>query len=197
MTSNVTNEHSRIINHFGFSCPKGGRFYICENGEEEFMGCCASDPCAKGKGVCPNKDLYVATFSRDTYAELPMQDCRIAGGSKSFYACAFIDPPFIGCCDQNACASGCPRASLVPMVLSEDSVNRYSLIYPGSLGEGLNATTVSIPRPSLTSALESSKDQGSDQNQAKHSMGAGAVAGICLAAVVAVLLLLGAFWRYW
>ncbi|KAM6533202.1 hypothetical protein FALCPG4_006216 [Fusarium falciforme] len=196
MTSNVTKEFSKAVKHWGLSCLDGGRFYICENVEQEFMGCCTSDPCAKGKGVCPDKDLRAATFDKNLYAEIPPQDCGSIGGTDSYYTCAFTDPPFIGCCEDNACASGCPRARLVPMSLSEDPVNRYSLIYPESSGEALDATTVSIPRPSLTSVLESSKDQGSDQNQAKHSMGAGAVAGICLAAVVAVLLL-GAFWRYW
>jgi hypothetical protein len=83
------------------------------------------------------------------------------------------------------------------MSLSEIDVNRLDFLEPASSGKGRNDTTVSIPRPTLTSALESSKDQGSDQNQAKYSIGVGAVAGICLATVVTVLLLLGAFWRYW
>ncbi|RSM09421.1 hypothetical protein CDV31_007727 [Fusarium ambrosium] len=63
--------------------------------------------------------------------------------------------------------------------------------------QGRIATTVSIPEPTFRPVLESAKGEGSDQNQAKHSIGAGAVAGICVATVVAVLLLLGAFWRYW
>ncbi|KAL2692072.1 hypothetical protein Neosp_002475 [[Neocosmospora] mangrovei] len=83
------------------------------------------------------------------------------------------------------------------MSLSEDLVNRLEFLEPVSSGQERNDTTVSIPRPTLTPVLEPFKDQGSDHNRAKYSMGAGAVAGICLAAVVTALLLLGAFWRYW
>ncbi|KAI8723826.1 hypothetical protein NCS52_00239400 [Fusarium sp. LHS14.1] len=190
MASSVTNDISKAIKYWGFSCPDGGRFHICENEGGQFMGCCTSDPCARGSG-CPDKDLRTATFNKNLYAEMPTQDCGTAEGTDSWYNCGSLDPPFIGCCERNACSSGCPLASLVPISLSELPEHRYYLIYPGASGEGLNATTISIPKPSLTSALESSNDQ------AKHSLGGGAVAGICLGAVVAVLLLLGALWRCW
>ncbi|RSL45144.1 hypothetical protein CEP53_010899 [Fusarium sp. AF-6] len=192
MNSNVTEDLAKAIKHWGLSCPAGGRFYICENAHREFVGCCTSDPCAKGKGVCPDKDLRVATFDRNFYEEIPIQDCA-SRGTEIWYTCPFRDPPFIGCCEQNACGSGCPREKLIPMLVSKDLAERYSLFYPES---GRNATTVSIPTPTFTSALESSESEGSDQNQAKHSIGAGAVAGICVAVAVVALLLLGAFWRY-
>ncbi|RSL67756.1 hypothetical protein CEP54_003066 [Fusarium duplospermum] len=197
MTSNGTKEVlSKVIEYWGFSCPDGGHFYICENIGEQFMGCCTSDPCAKGKGVCPDKDLRAATFDGDSHTDIPSQDCGWKSAADYLYACSYEDSYFLGCCEQNACVSGCPRASLIPMSLSEDFVSRYSLKYPETSSDIPNTTTISIPRPTLTSALVSPKREGSDQNQAKYSMRAEAVAGICVAAVVVVLLLFGAFWRY-
>ncbi|KAH7275715.1 hypothetical protein B0J15DRAFT_557789 [Fusarium solani] len=66
---------SKLMAYWGLACPVGGRFYICEESEEQFMGCCTSDPCAKGNGVCPDKDLRTATFDRGRNAKIPMQGC--------------------------------------------------------------------------------------------------------------------------
>ncbi|EEU40429.1 uncharacterized protein NECHADRAFT_91222 [Fusarium vanettenii 77-13-4] len=66
------------MKYWGFSCPDGGRFYICENERDQFMGCCTSDPCTKGNG-CPDKDLRVAIFDKNRDAEIPSQDCGTAG----------------------------------------------------------------------------------------------------------------------
>lgn len=39
------------IDAFGITCPEGGAFYVCENCEIQFLGCCASDPVEDGSGV--------------------------------------------------------------------------------------------------------------------------------------------------
>ncbi|UPK96981.1 hypothetical protein LCI18_007916 [Fusarium solani-melongenae] len=87
MTSNATKEVAKAIKHWGFYCPSGGRFYICENAGQEFMGCCTSDPCAKGKGVCPDKDLRATTFDQEHYMDIPTQSCGSIEGVGSYYTC--------------------------------------------------------------------------------------------------------------
>lgn len=62
------------------------------------------------------------------------------------------------------------------MSFSENPVNRYRLIYPELSNGGRNDTSISTLKPTFTSVLESSKDQSNGQNQAKHSIGAGAEA---------------------
>lgn len=39
------------VDVFGLSCPWGGSFYVCENCDVHFLGCCASDPGKDGSGV--------------------------------------------------------------------------------------------------------------------------------------------------
>ncbi|ROW11344.1 hypothetical protein VMCG_01044 [Cytospora schulzeri] len=53
------------IDTLGLSCPNGGEFYVCQNSEIQFLGCCASDPCADGSGSCPKSDLRYSSFDTD------------------------------------------------------------------------------------------------------------------------------------
>ncbi|KAH8788725.1 hypothetical protein F5883DRAFT_10041 [Diaporthe sp. PMI_573] len=39
------------IDIFGITCPAGGAFFVCENCDIQFLGCCASDPGEDGSGV--------------------------------------------------------------------------------------------------------------------------------------------------
>ncbi|KAH6884153.1 hypothetical protein B0T10DRAFT_579538, partial [Thelonectria olida] len=46
-----------------FYCPDGGDFYICFGSWLNFIGCCASDPCTNGPGVCPDEHLRTTTYN--------------------------------------------------------------------------------------------------------------------------------------
>jgi hypothetical protein len=177
--------------HWGLSCTTGGRFYICEDDDTQFMGCCLSDPCGRNNGTCPDGDLRATTFESDTYTDLPPQDCDNSQGVDNWYTCAFTTPPFLGCCSQNACASGCPRNRLVPAKLSGNENNRLNFLHPRD-GESTTSSTASetaSATASSTSAVEASED---------GSLGTGAIAGIAIGATVGGLIILILLaWLFW
>ncbi|WZH47982.1 hypothetical protein QYS62_009146 [Fusarium acuminatum] len=177
--------------HWGLSCTTGGRFYICEDDDTQFMGCCLSDPCGRNNGTCPDGDLRATTFESDTYTDLPPQDCDNSQGVDNWYTCAFTTPPFLGCCSQNACASGCPRNRLVPAKLSNNENNRLNFLHPRD-GESTTSSTASetaSATASSTSAVEASDNDG---------LGTGAIAGIAIgAAVGGLIILILLAWLFW
>ncbi|KAM5354284.1 hypothetical protein ACJ41O_000934 [Fusarium nematophilum] len=176
--------------YFGLSCPSGGKFYICEDAETEFVGCCTSDPCSDGKGTCPDDDLRVASFSGDSYEDIPPQDCDDPRGSEIWFTCKFNSPPFMGCCDENPCAKGsCARSKVVPAMLSDDTANRERFLQPDDEG---TATGTSGSATATASSDADSDDGGSG------GLGTGATAGIAVgAAVVGLFLLAGLIWLLW
>lgn len=176
---------------WGLSCTTGGRFYICEDDDTQFMGCCLSDPCGRNNGTCPDGDLRATTFESDTYAGLPAQDCDNSQGVDNWYTCAYTTPPFLGCCSQNACASGCPRNRLVPAKLSGNENNRLNFLNPRESGSPTSSTAseTASATTSSTSGVEASDNDG---------LGTGAIAGIAIGAAVGgliVLILLA--WLFW
>ncbi|ROV97517.1 hypothetical protein VSDG_04545 [Cytospora chrysosperma] len=72
---------SNPIDTLGLSCPNGGDFYVCQDSKLQFLGCCASDPCADGSGHCPQSDLRYSSFDTDTYDNISTQSCVGKGRS--------------------------------------------------------------------------------------------------------------------
>lgn len=162
---------------FGLSCPNGGDFHICENTKREFIGCCTTDPCADGSGLCQKANLRAASFSESSYLDIPPQSCDSTGGDDHFYTCTANDPPFIGCCTINPCVNmTCPSANLRAAVLSSDHDDRASFLSP--------STSSSSGKPSTTAKPGS------------NGLPSGAIAGIVVSVVVLLLLVAGfVLWR--
>lgn len=181
---------SAAYKHFGLSCSDGGKYYICEDSDTQFMGCCTSDPCGSNNGTCPDGDLRAASFNADMYDELPTQDCDDSRGTAIYYTCKFNSPPFMGCCSQNACAnSGCSRSRLIPSKLSPVEKNRLNFLEPSGSSE--TATSTSTSTSTSSSTAEPSKDDDG-------GLGTGAIAGIAVgAAVVGILVVAFLLWKCW
>lgn len=162
---------------FGLSCPNGGDFHICENTKREFIGCCTTDPCSDGSGLCEKANLRAASFSESSYLDIPPQSCDSTGGDNHFYTCTANDPPFIGCCTINPCVNmTCPSANLRAAVLSSDHDDRASFLAP--------STSSSSGKGSVTAKSGS------------NGLSSGAVAGIVVSVVVLLLLVVGfVLWR--
>ncbi|KAJ3454571.1 hypothetical protein MRS44_013171 [Fusarium solani] len=121
-------------------------------------GCCTSDPCGPGNGTCPDGSLRASSFNADAYEDLPTQDCDDARGTDIWYSCKFNNPPFMGCCAENACANGgCSRSRLVPAKLSENENHRLGFLEPDSSGSTSTAASTS-------SSTSSSSPKGSEND---------------------------------
>ncbi|KAI1435510.1 hypothetical protein GGR50DRAFT_314267 [Xylaria sp. CBS 124048] len=110
------------ITFLGLSCPSGGDFYICQDSDVEFLGCCDVDPCGANNGECPSSALSQAAFDPTQYAEIPGQSCVSSAKAALWYTC-MNGPTFIGCCVSNPCADGgiCPADDLVGATINEES----------------------------------------------------------------------------
>ncbi|KDN64837.1 hypothetical protein CSUB01_06940 [Colletotrichum sublineola] len=166
-----------VSSSLGLSCPRGGDFYVCEGNRTEFLGCCASNPCADGSGKCPTKDLRISSFNPDRYASIPPQGCDDPRpASQLFYTCT-NNIPFIGCCAKNPCQKPdglCPTDHLIGTTLSSDAVNRTIF------------TTKSSSSPSPSSTPNASSSSG---------LGTGAIVGIAIGAAVLVGVIVTVVWR--
>lgn len=189
-----TNNATAAIQHHGFACPIGGKFYICEGAWIEFVGCCTSDPCADGVGICPEENLHKATFARDKFKDLPPLACKDRAGTDIFYTCATDDTTFLGCCKSNPCMKGtCPTSDLVPAVLPSEEKPR-ALFLMSELetpSDSSSSTTAATSAPNFT-LVSSSRNGGG------RALPSGAVAGIAVSATILVIVaLLGILWKYW
>lgn len=160
---------------FGLSCPNGGDFHICENTKKEFIGCCTTDPCADGSGLCDKMNLRAASFSASSYLDIPPQSCETNGAAEHFYTCKANEPPFLGCCTINPCINmTCPSANLRAAILSSDHDSRASFLAPASNGGKDTATAKS----------------------SSNGLSPGAVAGIVVTIVLLLMLITGVvLWR--
>lgn len=168
---------------FGLSCPSGGSFYICQNKKVEFIGCCTINPCDDDSGLCPQENLRNASFSADSYEGIEPQDCVEETGL--WYSCKFNNPPFVGCCARNPCASGaCPAGDLVPAKLSADPDLR----------------NVFLTTPANSTASHNSGDTGAPSGGGSLSplsdgtgirLSAGAIVGISFGVVFLVIAMIG------
>ncbi|KAJ4157028.1 hypothetical protein NW754_008670 [Fusarium falciforme] len=193
----MSKEHAALIKELGLTCPRGGDFYVCDKAKVQFIGCCAIDPCAND-GVCPEDQLVLSSFTKAKYNDLPPQSCDNSTSTDEdeealWYTCGFTNPPFLGCCTTNPCRDAvCPSENLAPAVLSDNSTFRNNFLNPKGFNEKATQSTL-VVKPSST-ALGDLEGVSDSEDSA---LGAGAVAGICVAAIVIVLLLVGALWRLW
>ncbi|KAK3346862.1 hypothetical protein B0T25DRAFT_553040 [Lasiosphaeria hispida] len=170
------------LSSLGLSCPIGGAFYICQNNATEFIGCCTTDPCADGSGLCPKNNLRPASFSGDSYSSIPPQQCSQSNSTSTnttalWFTCKMTIPPFLGCCTSNPCADGsCPTARLGVAKLSSDPDARAPFV-TGEY-EPVNPAT---PSPSSSAAPRvTPADQG-------QGLSTGAIAGIAVGSAVVVI----------
>ncbi|KAH7182329.1 uncharacterized protein B0J16DRAFT_270954 [Fusarium flagelliforme] len=80
----MSRNYTAAIDYWGFKCPKGGEFYICENAWVEFFGCCDDDPCADGTGICQS-GVKPLSFDPDNGYEMPLQTCLSSSSSNDYY----------------------------------------------------------------------------------------------------------------
>ncbi|OIW31820.1 hypothetical protein CONLIGDRAFT_641600 [Coniochaeta ligniaria NRRL 30616] len=167
-------------NTFGLSCPSGGSFYICQNNQTEFIGCCTIDPCHDGSGSCPQENLRNASFSADSYEGLKPQECAEETGL--WYTCKGDKPPFLGCCASNPCASmACPEGDLVPAKLSTDP-GRRDIFVTAAVNSTASRNSTGTGIPSGTSILLVG-DTGT-------RLSTGIIVGISLSVVIVVLVVI-------
>ncbi|EXF85982.1 hypothetical protein CFIO01_05917 [Colletotrichum fioriniae PJ7] len=173
----------------GLSCPKGGDFYICEESKVEFLGCCATNPCADGSGKCPTKDRRISSFNPDRYANIPAQGCDDARPpSEIFWTCT-NDISFIGCCATNPCQEPdglCPQTNLISATLSSNASSRAVFLPDESVTPtpSASASSTATPAPS-----------GSSSGGGSGGLGTGAIVGIAIGAAVAVGIIVAIIWR--
>lgn len=192
--------HNKTVDFFGLNCPDpSSKLYICEGATNEFIGCCTSDPCKGGSGICPKEDLRSLSFNPDRYDDLKPQSCDDSRQAKIWWSCIGPDPPFVGCCETNACGDGCPTDQLVAAVLTKREGLRKSFLDPegaasSSIADTTSSTTASEASDSATSAVSSSSASDGD-----GGLGTGAIAGIAVGSAALAITLIAALaflcWR--
>ncbi|KAL6923000.1 hypothetical protein FSST1_000274 [Fusarium sambucinum] len=180
----MSSNRTALIEYWGLKCPQGGKVHICENSWTEFFGCCTSDPCGNGIGVCPSDHVRPMSFDRDKYSDFPVQDCLNSMGPDNWYTCAYTEPPFTGCCEFNACGSRC--SSLVSSKLSEVENNRLEFLYPS----GLNLTRAALEPISTLPPTPFATSLYNQDSSRRVVVQPGAMIGICVAVLVAAFLFL-------
>ncbi|RSL46595.1 hypothetical protein CEP53_010262 [Fusarium sp. AF-6] len=193
------------ISDLGLDCPFNGTFYICKDSPTRFIGCCTLNPCGDRKGLCPDEHLEPATY--DSRYRIPPQGCVNDNFAVSWYTCPKTNPPFLGCCAVDPYSrGGCPDRELRAAKLSDKSdadlfVGGKS---PSSDSKGSPSVTLSITTATLTASYISTKainagiDATSDSEyppshpaSGKKGLSSGAIAGICVAAVVVLSFIIG------
>lgn len=156
------------------SCPSGGTWYSCGGGSR-FVGCCTRDPC--NSVGCADGNLRPASFNTDYYGNFSDAICP---SNSQFFTCTATDPPFLGCCKQNACRAdgnaGCPQADLTAAQLPDNAAQASAYSPTGG--------------PSSTSSSSATASPSSSSNST-----AGIVGGV-IGGVVVLLIVIGALlWR--
>lgn len=187
--------YSSILWFYGLRCLGGGKFYICKDAKTEFVGCCNSDPCVGGKGVCPKGKLRRMTFSQSLYGQIPTLGCDDPIRGHAGYSCMYTEPSFYGCCLVPACGLefGCPMNETIAATLPVNESLRKSFLEPDIDYESM-AGSASYPAPESTQSLKFVDVSDSDW-ASEITPSPGIVAGICASVLVIVLLLLVFFWR--
>ncbi|TGJ78799.1 hypothetical protein E0Z10_g9969 [Xylaria hypoxylon] len=181
---------------FGLSCPAGGGFHICQDSPTRFIGCCGVDPCTPDReGECPMSELFVASFSAASGVEFLPQSCASPFNSSIWYTCDDTRPPFLGCCTNNPCSNGCLADHLVPAKLSDDPKNASQFLLPETVTMTTTTTTTTTTSPSVTgtSVLPAGTENSSPNLTTGGRARAGLIAGIAVAGVVILLLVIAAY----
>ncbi|KAI1828390.1 hypothetical protein F4861DRAFT_180296 [Xylaria intraflava] len=178
------------ISRLGLSCHSGGTFYICQDSEVAFLGCCDVDPCSNN-GTCPSPSVAPARFDPDKYEEIPAQSCVSSSKGALWYTCT-AGPTFIGCCASNACENGgvCPADDLVGAVLNLENPNDASAFL--TTAKSTSTSTIdSITNTATATPTTSPAPDGADRGGSSPYIG-GIVGGIlgglvtlCLIAFIA------------
>lgn len=202
------------IADLGLTCPESGKFYICKDKPNRFVGCCTVDPCSTNDGLCPDTAVRPASFDPDVYDQILAQECADPGFL--WYTCRDSSPPFMGCCSQMGCEDhGCPvnkvgvatlssnAKQAAPFLSSDASSSTPSSSTTSSASSTAISTAssaVSTTLSTATSTSQSTAPQQSTQTPAdppptNEGLGKGAIAGIAVGAVAGVcILVLVAFW---
>ncbi|KAH9892408.1 hypothetical protein F4778DRAFT_320274 [Xylariomycetidae sp. FL2044] len=195
------NSNNPAVGNYGLSCPSGGSYYICEDTSTRFIGCCDEDPCTSSlDGDCPDDKLHPGSFSATSYGDIPPQDCSSSSGSSEWYTCNTTMPPFIGCCETNACQNnGCSDANLVQARLSDNETDASAFLQPptssttSSASSG-SATLTSSPTSTSSSGATSSNDANArPSSSSSPSSSTGLIVGLSMVGVVILLAVLGGY----
>lgn len=196
---------AQLIAYWGFSCPKGGSFYICPDMEQEFLGCCSVDPCTKERnGVCPDDNLRPGSFSSDKWGLLPAQGCSVSKEEAVFFTCRDATPTFIGCCATGniPCNAGCPQDKLRQSVLNNlpfEGESRRYLLNPNGSGISYDRAKAAANGTASTSSSTTQPTSSSTTQPDPNGSGGlstGAIAGIAVGAVLAGLIIVAAImWK--
>lgn len=171
----------------GLSCPNGGHFYVCQDSDIQFLGCCTSDPCADGSGICPQEDLRYSSFDADGYKNITAQSCS---GKGKWFTCAGLYTPFLGCCSSDACSydDGCPTKSLQAAELSSNIKDAAIFETASATAESATPSTDPSVSSTMTPSTTSLASISTPANTAAPVRGSsspglskGAIAGVSIA----------------
>ncbi|KAH6975072.1 hypothetical protein BKA56DRAFT_688620 [Ilyonectria sp. MPI-CAGE-AT-0026] len=155
--------YSSILWFYGFRCLEEGKFCICKDAKTEFVGCCKSDPCVGGKGICPKGNLTQMISSQNLLGGYPPLDCDDPTGNKTWYECKYWVPLFLGCCGVEACdrEDGCPTNEAMGATLPVDESLRRKFLEP-EIDYESTASSASYPAPEPTQSFKSVDFSNSD-----------------------------------
>src|SRR5690606_8381821 len=77
----VAREGSRL------ACPHGSKFHVCAGGADSFLGCCTSNPCTDGNGLCPDEDLRPSTYNPENHEVFQASEGFFCPKGGAWYAC--------------------------------------------------------------------------------------------------------------
>ncbi|CVL03946.1 uncharacterized protein FMAN_14915 [Fusarium mangiferae] len=188
--------YTAITDYYMIRCFSGGNFYVCKKPSTnlEFVGCCNSDPCADGSGICPQTDLRPMSYSPGRTAYKLGLECG-ALHNASFYRCDLSMPHFLGCCGVDPCARGCPQNQLIPAQLPALEGWRKLFLEPYRVQN--NTASDLRPGVEVNSTFEAPDFSNINWDLGKHEVGPATVIGICAGFLAASLLVLGLIRHYW
>ncbi|KAH9992386.1 hypothetical protein F4779DRAFT_609215 [Xylariaceae sp. FL0662B] len=175
--------------NLGLSCPKGGTFYVCQDSDIRFIGCCDIDPCADSSGNCPVSKLHQAGFDAEKWDQIREQGCVTGFSTSLWYSC--VVGPFLGCCKSNPCNQGgnCPSDDLSPARLSDDQKNA-TVFLPSSSSSTSSATSATSTTSTPSSAtLSGQENQESASPEGSKDLPVGGIIGGTVGGVVFLILI--------
>ncbi|KAI1075334.1 hypothetical protein F5B20DRAFT_585424 [Whalleya microplaca] len=173
----------------GLSCSKGGTFYICQDSDIRFIGCCDIDPCADGSGNCPVSKLHPAGFDLTKFDDIAEQGCASGFSTSLWYTCAV--GPFMGCCKSNPCnqKENCPSDDLTPARLSDDQKNATVFLPSSDSSTSSTTSATSTASTPASATLSGQENQESASPEGSHDLPIGGIVGGTVGGVVALILI--------
>lgn len=179
------------IHKSDFKCSAGGDFYICYGAWFQFIGCCTSDPCADGLGICPDGHLRPAhrVWTADSHFPYSL-DCMSQSAGVAMLTCK-SNYSFFGCCEDfnTLYKLKCDVDDLYAWRCAENKTALTML--SSNLSSGNDVLNYSrIPEPTPLVFATSAAHHRSGSSLAR-------VTGICVGGILLALLVLGMLWRFW